>query len=161
MVVACSEIALYLVENKRDLRVVRVTFEALSGSLIVMDRLVVSDWYRVKSDLVYRLVLGTFVNGLMIDCIPSCDGSGWMGPKLGPFPAGNILDVVCISHLHLCTALNYTTSCVSSRTGRTSIRTSNYQHVDSVRRLVALERILGKTSVTHCNANLFKLHFCL
>ena len=67
MVVACSEITLDLVENKRDLRVVKGTFEVLSGSLIVMDTLVTSDWYWVKSDLVYRMVLGTFVNGLMID----------------------------------------------------------------------------------------------
>jgi len=44
MVVACSEIALDLVENKIDLRVVRGTFEALSGSLIVMETLVTSDW---------------------------------------------------------------------------------------------------------------------
>ena len=67
MVVACSEIALDLVENKIDLRVVRGTFEALSGSLIVMDTLVASNWYWVKCDLVYRLVFETFVNGLMID----------------------------------------------------------------------------------------------
>jgi hypothetical protein len=61
MVVACSEIALDLVENKIDLRVVRGTFEALSGSLIVMDALVASDWYWVKFDLVCRLVFETFV----------------------------------------------------------------------------------------------------
>jgi hypothetical protein len=42
MVVACSEIALDLVENKIDLRVVRGTFEALSGSRIVMGKLVAS-----------------------------------------------------------------------------------------------------------------------
>ena len=69
-----------------------------------------SDWYWVKFDLVYRLVLETFVKDLMIDlCIPSCDGSGWMGPKLGPFPADNIFDLACISHLYLCTALHSTT----------------------------------------------------
>jgi hypothetical protein len=67
MVVACSEIALDLVENKIDLKVVRGTFEALSGSLIVMDTVVAYDWYWVEYGLVYRLVLETFVNGLMID----------------------------------------------------------------------------------------------
>jgi len=30
--------------------------------------------------------------------------SGGMGPKLGPFPTGNIVDVVCVGHLCLCTA---------------------------------------------------------
>jgi hypothetical protein len=65
-----------------------------------------------------------------------------MAPELGPFPADSIFDVACISHLYLCTALHfttlhYTTSCVSSRTGRTSISTSNYQHVRSVKSLVA------------------------
>ena len=40
-------------------------------------------------------------------CIPSCDKSGWMGPKLGPSPADNVFDVACISQLCLCTALHY------------------------------------------------------
>jgi hypothetical protein len=40
--------------------------------------------------------------------MPSCDGSVWISPKLGPFPADNIFDVACIRHLYLCTALHFT-----------------------------------------------------
>jgi hypothetical protein len=42
MIVACSEIAFNLMENKVDLRDVRGTFEALSGSRILMGTLVAS-----------------------------------------------------------------------------------------------------------------------
>jgi hypothetical protein len=63
--VACSRIALDLVENKMGLRVVRGTFEAVVGSLVVVDIMVSIGWYWVTLDPVYRLVLETFVKNLM------------------------------------------------------------------------------------------------
>jgi hypothetical protein len=62
---ACSKIALDLVENKMGLRVVGGTFEAAVGSLVLVDIMVTIDWYWVMMDPVYRLVLETFVKNLM------------------------------------------------------------------------------------------------
>jgi hypothetical protein len=63
--VACSRIALDSVENKMRLRVVRGTFEAVVGSLLVVDIMVSIGWYWVTLDSVYRLVLETFVKNLV------------------------------------------------------------------------------------------------
>jgi hypothetical protein len=63
--VTCSRIALDLLENKMGLRVVRGTFEAVVGSLVVMDIMVSIGWYWVTLDPVCRLVLETFVKKLM------------------------------------------------------------------------------------------------
>jgi hypothetical protein len=64
--VACSRIALDSVENKMWLRVVRGTFEAVVGSLVVVDIMVSIGWYWVTLDPVYWLVLETFVKNLMM-----------------------------------------------------------------------------------------------
>jgi hypothetical protein len=63
--VACSRIALDLVENKKGLSVVRGMFEAVVGSLVVVDIMVSIGWYWVTLDPVYRLVVETFVKNLM------------------------------------------------------------------------------------------------
>jgi Co/Zn/Cd efflux system component len=45
---------------------VKGTFEALVGSLVVMNTLVATDWHWVVFDPVYQLVLETFVKDLVI-----------------------------------------------------------------------------------------------
>jgi len=81
-------------------------------------------------------VLETFVNGLMIDIayqvVTKVGGwaRNWVHLPLITFSM-LLVSVSCVYVRH------YTTSCISSRTGRTSISTSNHQHVRSVRRLVA------------------------
>jgi len=56
MVATFSEIALDLVENRIDLKVVKYTFESSLGSLIVMNTLVATDWLWLRFDPVYRVV---------------------------------------------------------------------------------------------------------
>jgi len=66
MIVACSEIALDLVENRIDLKVVKDIFESSVGSLIVMNTLVTTDWLWVRFDPAYRVVWEEFAMDLMI-----------------------------------------------------------------------------------------------
>jgi hypothetical protein len=64
MVVACSEIALDLVENRTDWRVVSGIFGALVDSLIVMNTAVATVWRWAMCETLYWLMWETFVNDL-------------------------------------------------------------------------------------------------
>ena len=118
------------------LKGLRGTFEALVGSL---NTVVATDWRWVMFGRVYRWMWETFVNDLRIGLVYHVVAEVVEGARNRVrFPL-IIFDVACSSHLCLWVALHFTTlvSYVSWRTGRTSISTSNYQHVRSVRRLVA------------------------
>ena len=118
----------------------RGTFEASVGSLIVINTVVTTDWYSVIFDPVYWLMWETFVNDLRIGLAYHVETEALEGARNRVhFPLITFSMFACSSHLCLCAALHFTTlvSYVSSRTGRTSISTSNYQHFRSVRRLLA------------------------
>ena len=118
----------------------RGTFEALVGSLVVMNTVVATDWHWVVFDPVCRLMWETLVNNLRIGLAYHvvAEVVEWARNRVRvPLITLSMLLVVvtCVYVLHY-TSLHFV-SYVSSRTGRTLIRTSNYQHVRSVRRLVA------------------------
>ena len=118
----------------------RGTFEALVGSLVVLNTVVAADWHLIVFDPVYQLMWETFMNDLRIGLAYHvvAEVVEWARNRdRVPLRTFSMLLVVvtCVYVLHY-TSLHFV-SYVSSRAGRTSISTINYQHVRTARRLVA------------------------
>ena len=139
MIAACSEIALDLVENRIDFNVVKDTFKSSVGPFFVVNTLVATDWLWVRFDPVYRVVWETFAMDLLIGLAYRVETKvvKW-ARSLVRFPLITLSVLrVLVTRVYALHGTSLHFLFVSSRIGRKSISTSDYQHVRSVRRLVA------------------------
>jgi len=122
-----------LVENRIDLEVGKNTFESSMCSLIVVNILVGTGWLWVRFDPAYQLVRETFANDLMIGLAYHVEtgvvewARNWVRLPLITFSMLRVWGT-CVYVLHD-TSLHFF---ASSRTGRTSISTSECQNVHSL-----------------------------